>query len=72
MFDKALVWGWGILILILIIENLVQPPMAPPYFLIWPVSIVSLVFFSLIIWIAIWFWIKWILSWKNNEEDLDF
>jgi uncharacterized membrane protein len=73
MFNKILVIWWIALAAILIIENMVIPNTA--YFFIdnssssWFVA-----FASTIIWIAIWYWIAWLLRKDGIEDDdrLDF
>lgn len=67
-----MVWIGVIILIILVIENIVTLPTAPPYFLIWTVSKVALSFFSVLVWMWIWFWIKGIITSKNKDNDLDF
>ncbi len=71
MLNKILVF-WGLaLSAILIVENMVTWMMA--YVFIdssskaWILSIVSI-----IIWIGIWYWLKWMFGWDKWIEDEDF
>ncbi len=73
MFDKALVGMWILLGSVLIIENMVS-------WLFWYLFLDTsannwlVIFVSILIWMGMWFWIKWLLSSKKDpeEEDYDF
>ena len=72
MFNKILMF-WGLaLSAILIVENMVVPTQAFVFLskssTTWMLSIVSI-----IIWVAIWFWIRWFMNQEDsNDESLDF
>jgi hypothetical protein len=73
MFDKVLILIWVLLGSILIIENMVS-------WLFWYLFLDTnannwlIIFVAIIIWIGMWFWIKWILWSKKdlNEEEDDY
>jgi len=70
MFDKALILVWVLLGSVLIIENMVS-------WLFWYLFLDTsannwlIIFVAILIWIGMWFWIKWILWKKNDLEDED-
>ena len=70
MFDKALISVWILLGSVLIIENMVS-------WLFWYLFLDQsannwlIIFVAIVIWIGMWFWIKWILLKKNGSEDED-
>ncbi len=75
MINKILVIWWIALAAILIIENMVIPNTA--YFFIDNSSSAWFVAFaSTVIWVAIWYWLAWLVRWNNNYDDdkdnLDF
>ncbi len=68
--NKFFVFGWISLAAILIVENMVV--WMPAYVFINPSSKTWILsFVSIIIWIFIWFWLKWMLE-KNQTEEVDF
>jgi len=72
MFNKILVGVWILLSSVLIIENIIVSAGAYlflPYTNTWTV-----IFVSVLIWISIWFWIKWltIKTDYKSEDDYDF
>lgn len=71
MINKVLVFLWIALIAILFIENVVWWSYVY-LFLDTSASSWSLVLTSAIIWVFIWFWIKWWINgnkWNNDEND---
>ena len=73
MFNKILIFGWLALSAILIVENMVVPTQAFVFLSRWSTTWM-LSFVSILIWIAVWFGLKWILSqdWDSYDENLDF
>jgi len=71
MFNYILV-GLGILLgSNLIVWNIITSSRA--YIFTIPVNAAVIIFVSLIIWLGIWFWLKWIFSKKdNNDQDDDY
>jgi len=67
MFNKILVFWWIALSAILIIENIVQPNPALifiSYSSAWMLSVVSI-----IIWMAMWYWVKLMFDDKWHDDD---
>jgi hypothetical protein len=70
MFDKALVGVWILLGSVLIIENMVS-------WLFWYLFLDTsannwlVIFVSILIWIGMWFWIKWLVWTKKDLEEGD-
>lgn len=73
MLNKILIFGGISLAAILVVENMVIASWTAYIFLArWGAGVLSIV--SIIIWWAIGFWIKWIISDKNKYDDdrMDF
>lgn len=71
MLDKVLILVWILLGTVLIIENIVNSSGA--FLFLDFTNTGFVVFFSIIIWIAIWYWLKWKMSSKDyNDEDYDY
>ena len=69
MLDKILIGVWVLLSSILIIENIVTST-SWYLFLDKNASTWLIIFVSIIIWMAMWYGVKWIMSKnKNIEED---
>lgn len=67
MLNKIFVFLWIALIAILIIENMVNNYIALVFISNSQAWVLSL--FSTIIWIFMWYWIKWMLSKDNWDDD---
>lgn len=69
MFNKILVWGWLALTAVLVIENMVMNTYA---FILWDntAKTWALALVCTIVWAAIWFWFKWMLTdnWSQYDE----
>lgn len=72
MFDKVLIWGGILLGSILIIENIVNS--AGAYLFLDYTNTWTVVFVSVLIWVAMWFWFKWFMNRETttNEEENDY
>jgi len=71
MLDKILIAIGILLWTVLIIENIVNSSGA--YLFLDFTNTGFVVFFSILIWIAIWYWVKWKISSKDyDEEDYDY
>lgn len=70
--DKILVWASILLGSILVVENMIVWWYA--YIWIWTSSSWTLVLVSMLIWVMLGYWGKWLLSSKsqNNDDDFDY
>jgi hypothetical protein len=58
---------WLVLWIILMIENMIGSAWTV-YTLIWATTSYTLVFFSLICWVLIWYWLKWLFTYDNDND----
>ena len=72
MFNKILVIWWSAFILILVFSSMASSSINAP-FLWMDVSIWSLILYSSIIGLFVWYWFKWMVDSKDwDDENYDF
>lgn len=70
MFNKVLIWTWVLLWSILVIENMVVWITWYLFLDQWANNWV-VIMVSILIWIGIWFWSKWLIDKNNDVSDND-
>jgi hypothetical protein len=71
MLDKVLILGWILLGTVLIIENIVNSSWA--FLFLDFTNTWLVVFVSIVIWVATWYWVRWKMSSKEyNDEEFDY
>ena len=73
MFNKILVWAGIFIAVIQLIANFVWMQLQKLFVFVIQVTPPTLVFFCIIIWMMIWFWLKWMMTTeKFDDSDNDF
>jgi len=70
MFDKILIGAWILLGSILVIENMVIWQMWY-LFLTQGINVWIIILIALLIGVSLWYWVRWILNNKSNEDESD-